>query len=103
MNNDTKNCSQCGQKDRCGLLYEKMGNSGGPNVAWKAVVALLIPIVVFILSLVAAEKLLKDQFNDKTLTIICFIAALGVTITVVFLIRAIQRPFENKPETKHKS
>lgn len=92
MNNDTKNCSQCGQKDRCSQLYEKMGKTQGPNVAWKVIVAFLIPILVFILSLSTADNLLQNQFEGKMLTITSFLSALFVTLTVVFLIRALHRP-----------
>ena len=87
-----KNCSQCGQKDRCSQLYEKMGKTEGPNVAWKAIVAFLTPILVFILSLVAVDKLLQNQFEGKMLTVLSFLTALLVTLIVIFLTRAIRHP-----------
>ncbi|MBL7215335.1 MAG: hypothetical protein ISS71_06630 [Phycisphaerae bacterium] len=96
MDNDTNNCSGCNQKDRCGRAFEKLGKAEGPNIVWKVIAAFLTPIVVFILSLVAADKLLRDRFESKMLTIVGFLAALAVTLTVLFLIRAIRRPSKNR-------
>ena len=92
MNNNTNNCSGCSQKDRCGLAYEKLGKAQGPNVSWKAILAFLTPILVFIFSLAGAERFLRGLFEGKMLTVICFLAALAMTLVVIFLIRAIRRP-----------
>ena len=91
MDKDTNNCSGCNQKDRCSQLYEKLGKTQGPNVSRKAILAFLTPILVFILSLAGAERLLQNRFKGKMLTVTCFLAALGGTLIVIFLIRAIRR------------
>jgi len=49
----------------------------------------LIPILVFILSLAGADKLLQGRLEGKSLLIVSFLAAVVVTLIVVFLIRAI--------------
>lgn len=92
MNNDTKNCSQCNKKENCSQLYEKLGQSKGPNIAWKVIVAFLVPILVFILSLAAANQLFESKFEGKMLTVAAFLAASVVTLLVIVLIRAIRRP-----------
>lgn len=92
MNNDTKNCSQCTQKNRCGQLYEKLGKSKSANVTWKVIVVFLMPILVFILSLAGANSLLQSTFEGKMLTVAAFSAAMVVTLIVIVLIRAIRRP-----------
>lgn len=94
MNNDDKNCSQCGQKDRCSQLYERLGHAGGPTVAWKVTAAFLVPILVFIGSLAGANRLLQDNFEGRTLPLITFLAALGITLLVIVFIRAIRRRSE---------
>ena len=91
MDKDTNNCSGCNQKDRCCQLYEKLGKTQGPNVSRKAILAFLTPILVFILSLAGAERLLQNRFEGNMLTVTCFLAALGGTLIVIFLIRAIRR------------
>jgi hypothetical protein len=91
MNNDTKTCSQCRQKSRCGQLYEKLGNAKGPNVAWKVIVAFLVPILTFILFLAGATTLLQEKLEGKTLTVVTFSMALIATLGVIILIRAVRR------------
>ena len=83
------NCSQCGHKEGCRLMYEKLGRAGGQNVAVKAIVAFLVPICVFICVLAAGQRLLQGQFEDKILMLVSFLLAVCVTLLVVFVIRAI--------------
>ncbi len=86
--NDT--CSQCGHKDGCRLMYEKLGKATGENVAMKAIVAFLVPIGVFIGTLAAGQWLLQGRFEEKILILVSFLLAVCVTLLVVFVIRAIQ-------------
>ncbi len=90
MKNDDKTCSQCGQKNRCSHLYEKMGHTKGPNVAWKVTTAFLVPILVFIGSLAGATRLLGDKFEGRIQTLVTFSIAAAVTLAVVVCIRAIR-------------
>lgn len=89
-------CSGCGQKDTCRLAYEKMGRAEGPNVAWKAIVAFAVPILVFILSLAGADLLFRDWIEGRLLTIADFLAAVLVTFAVVLAIRALRHSGKNE-------
>jgi len=89
-------CSGCGQKETCRLAYEKMGRAEGPNVAWKAIVAFLVPIAVFISVLAGSQQLLQGRFEENMLILASFILALCITLLVVFVIRALSGP--NKKE-----
>ncbi len=86
-------CSGCSQKDTCRSAYEKVGQVGGPNIAWKVIVAFLVPIVVFIGGLAGSELLLRGRLEENTLTLVSFLLALCLTLLVVFVIRAIRGPF----------
>ena len=90
------NCSQCGQKNGCRLMYEKLGTAAGPNVALRFIVAFLVPIGVFIGGLAGSQRLLRGRFEEKALILVSFILALCLTLLVVFVIRAINGPFEKK-------
>lgn len=85
-------CSGCGQKDTCKSAYDKMGKASGPNVAWKAIVAFLVPIAVFIGVLAGSQRLLEGRLEGHGLTMISFLVAVCVTLLVVFVIRAVGRP-----------
>lgn len=89
-------CSGCGQKETCRQAYEKMGKAEGPNVAWKAIVAFLVPIAVFIGVLAGSQQLLDGRLEGRGLTMISFLLAACVTLLVVFVIRAVSGP--NKKE-----
>ncbi len=96
MKNDTNNCSGCSQEDRCSLVYEKLGQVKGSTVVWKVILAFLLPIFIFILSLAGADRLFRDRFEDNMLTVASFAAALVVTLAFVVLIRAIRRPLKKE-------
>jgi hypothetical protein len=85
-------CSGCGQKETCRGAYERIGSASGPNVAWKVIVAFVLPIGVFVLTLAGATKLLTGHFGDKLLTLLSFLLALVVTILFVCVIRVIRGP-----------
>ena len=89
-------CSGCGQKDTCRQAYEKMGRAEGPNVAPKAIVAFLVPIGVFIGVLAGSQQFLQDRLKENRLILVSFILALCMTLSVVFVIRALSGP--NKKE-----
>jgi hypothetical protein len=82
-------CSGCTQKDTCRKAYEKLGKATGPNVAWKAIVAFLVPIGVFIGGLSGSQSLLRGRFEEKLLILVSFVLAVCLTLLVVFMIRAI--------------
>ena len=85
-------CSGCSQKDTCRQAYEKLGKATGPNVAWKVIVAFLVPIGVFIGGLAGSQLLLRGRFEEKTLILVSFILALCLTLLVVFVIGAMSGP-----------
>jgi hypothetical protein len=89
-------CSGCGQKDTCRQAYEKMGKASGPNVAWKAIVAFLVPIAVFIGVLAGSQRLLEGRLEGRGLTMVSFLLAVCVTLLVVFVIRAISGPIKKE-------
>jgi len=70
-------------------MYEKLGKTGGPNVAMKAVVAFLVPIGVFIGTIAASQWLLQGRFEGEILTLVSFLLALCITLLVVFIIRTL--------------
>ena len=85
-------CSGCGQKQTCRGAYEKIGKSTAPNVTWKVIVAFVLPIAVFVLSLAGATKLLAGHFEDRIVTLLSFLSALIITFVFVCVVRAIQGP-----------
>ena len=90
-----KFCEDCNQKHDCREVYQKLGNTKGPSVVLKAVVAFLLPILVFIGWLAAFEAILdkvRSMINTKGLrTVLSFLLALSVTFVLILIIKAINR------------
>jgi hypothetical protein len=99
MKNDN-NCSQCDHKDGCRLMYEKLGSAKGPNVAWKVIVAFLVPIGVFIGGLAAGQHFLQSRFEGDSLTLVSFFLALCLTLLVMIIIRVINNPAKKENSKK---
>ncbi len=67
-----------------------MGKAQGPSVVLKAVVAFLLPILIFIASLAAFEGILARTIDIKELRIaLDFLSALSVTLAVILIIKVI--------------
>ncbi|UCF00218.1 MAG: hypothetical protein JSV82_03875 [Planctomycetota bacterium] len=83
-----KFCEDCGQKHDCSEVYRQLGKKEGQSVTFKVVVAFLIPILVFIASLVVFEHILAGMIETKELRIaVDFLLAVAVTSAVVSVIK----------------
>jgi hypothetical protein len=81
-------CQGCNEKHNCQKVYEKLGNAGGPSIALKAVVAFLLPMIVFITALAACDKILAEAVSKTELrTVVSLLFALLVTSLMVLAIK----------------
>ena len=89
---ELKPCQECDQKHKCQEIYQQLGNAQGPSVAFKSVVAFLLPLLIFILSLAASEGILARTTDIRGLRIaIDFLLALSVTFAAMLIIKAISK------------
>jgi len=79
-----KFCEDCNQNHDCRKVYRQLGNTKSPSVAAGAMVAFLLPILVFIGSLAAFEAILAR-------TALSFLLALFVTSVCILIIKVINR------------
>jgi len=91
-----KLCDKCGYRHprgRCCIdIYQQLGQSEVPSVVGKVLLAFVLPLLVFVGSLVLAEYLLSDFMAEGGgKTFISFLAALVVTVICVQLIRIFTR------------
>jgi uncharacterized membrane protein len=95
---ELKPCQECDQKHKCQEIYQQLGKSQGPPVAFKAVIAFLLPLLIFIASLAAFEGILARITDIKELRIaLDFLLALLVTFAAILIIKVISKRF-NKSE-----
>ena len=91
-----KTCDKCGNRHgrgRCCIdIYQQLGQSKGPPVVRKVLLAFVLPLLVFIVSLVLASYFLSNFVaGDKSNALSSFLAALAVTVVLVQLIRIFTR------------
>ena len=98
-----KLCNQCGyrhNRGRCCIdIYQQLGKTKGPSVVGKVLLAFIVPLLVFIASLISAAYILSIFIAEEgTNSFLAFLIALAVTVIIVQVIRKCTR----KPVTTDK-
>jgi hypothetical protein len=88
----SKLCRECGKKHHCQEIYQQMGKAKGPSVTLKAIIAFLLPILIFIISLIIFEKILAKIVDTKQLrTALDFLFALSVTLAIILINKGLSK------------
>ncbi len=88
MTTENEFCSGCAQRHDCQSVYRAVGQAPGPNVVWKVIVAFLVPITVFVLSVAGFGIWLREALACESLrTAATFGLSVLVTLAAVGLIR----------------
>jgi len=83
-------CSRCSQNHDCNAVYQKIGNSKGPNVVSNVLVAFMLPIVVFIGALALFDSMLgKVILSDNARIWAAFIPAASVSLVFILIVRMV--------------
>ncbi len=83
-------CDNCNQKHNCGSIYHQLGNIKGPSVVAKVVIAFLLPLLVFIISLAIFEEIIAKTINNQLIqTALSMVSALLVTFSCILIVRVI--------------
>ncbi len=83
-------CRYCQERHKCREIYRQLGEAEGPSVFFKVVAAFLVPLVVFIGSLVVFEGILAKVVNAGALkTGISLVLALSVTFVCILAIKVV--------------
>ncbi|NOR67139.1 MAG: hypothetical protein GQ528_07270 [Woeseiaceae bacterium] len=87
-------CQQCNQRQDCGQVYEQLGKLEGPSIVRKVVLAFLLPLVVFIVSLAVFERMFSGLIiAGQVRSALSFAAALSLTFVCIFLTKVVDRRF----------
>jgi len=85
-------CQDCIQTHDCKRIHEQLGDSPGPSVALKAILAFLLPLMVFIVSLAVFERVLDGAITtEQVQTVLSFVLALLATFICVLITRVINK------------
>ena len=81
-------CQGCIQQNRCQEAYERLGRFQGPSVVRKVLIAFLMPMVVFIVSLAVLEHVLPMFGIHSVLkSLISVLCSLTVVVLSIFAVR----------------
>ena len=87
-------CQQCGRRDDCQDVYQKLGGSKGPSLVSKVVVAFAVPLLFFIVCLAVSERVLAQTINAERLrTAVAFVFSVSTTLVLILVIRAVSGRF----------
>lgn len=87
-------CQDCNQRHRCREIYEKLGKIRGPSIAYKIVFAFLLPLIVFVVSLVCFEWLLATVFAvEQFKTVLVLFSALVAVAVDIVITKLINKRF----------
>ena len=85
-------CEDCKQKHDCRRIYEQLGDVEGPSVVVKVIVAFLLPLVVFIVSLAVFQEILAKAISTQRVqTALSLLLALLVTFVCILIVRVIRK------------
>jgi uncharacterized membrane protein len=85
-------CRDCNQKHNCRSVYEQLGNASGASVVLKVILAFLLPLIVFIVSLAVSDRVLAGAINIEKLQIaLSLLPALLATFICIFIVRVINK------------
>lgn len=91
---EQKICEECKQKHDCQEIYKQLGDVKGPSVVVKVIVAFLLPLVVFIVTLAIFDKILSGfEMTADLQTVFSVTASLLITFICILIVRVINRRF----------
>lgn len=91
---EQKFCQQCGRRNDCQDVYQKLGGSKGPSLVSRVVVAFAVPLLFFIICLAVSERLLAETISAERLrTAAAFVFSVSATFLLILVIRVISGRF----------
>jgi hypothetical protein len=84
-------CRGCSQADGCQQAYRQLGETEGPSVARTAIVAFLLPLVVFIVTLGGWGWWLGSAVAEPYRGPLALAGALSVTTGLLLVMRRVAR------------
>ncbi len=82
---EQEQCGQCGHRNNCQNIYQQICASKEPSVLSKTVLALLLPLIIFIVVAAGCEKLLVNLTANPSLRAILSILS-GLIVVFVYIV-----------------
>jgi hypothetical protein len=86
-----KLCHGCSHAHDCQRVYEQLGRTGGPSVAGRALLAFVLPVLVFVTSLTLFRWLLEGRLGQQRQLLISLVSALIATTCFMWVVSRITK------------
>ena len=83
---EQKQCDGCSHQNDCQKVYQQLSGAKGDSVLAKTVLALLLPLIVFIITVATCEKLLANLLANQFVRVLLSILSGIVTVFVYIVI-----------------
>jgi len=94
-------CQQCNQRHDCGKVYEQLAKVEDRSIVSKAVLAFLLPLLVFIASLAALERVFSGVISGgQSQSALSFASALLLTFGCMLVTRLIHRHYRQNRQLR---
>ena len=92
---EQKQCNGCSYQNNCQKIYQQISNAKGPSVLAKTILALLLPLIIFIATAATCEKVLVSVIANQHLRVILGILS-GMALGSVYVVIVRKWRFENQ-------
>ena len=82
---EQKHCEGCSHQNDCKEVYQRLSNTKGESVLAKTVLALLLPLIIFIITAAACEKLLANLLTGRLLRVLLSVLS-GIIVVSVYIV-----------------
>jgi len=83
---DSQECKNCGQRNNCEKVYDQLCNSKGPSILRNTIEVLLIPLVLFIVAIITAERMFFTSVSNEPLRILCTITTAIIVVGLYIVV-----------------
>ncbi len=85
-------CKDCNQKHNCSEIYRQLGKFEGQSITLKVILAFLLPLVTFIITMAVFEDLTAGMIkSDRLHTTLSLLIALIASFACVLISRFLNR------------
>lgn len=96
-------CDKCGQKASCREVFRRLGKAEGRFIVCNVLLAFVLPLVVFIAALAAAQQFLAKYIDSAGLrAAVALLAAIVVATACVTIVRMIGKWLGRKLKCRDK-
>ena len=89
-------CEGCSQAHNCRKVYQDIGKTEGPSVALKAVIAFVLPVVLFVAALGAFGRLLQHVVASPYQPLCASVLALVATVVLMLIVSLCAKRLDRK-------